>query len=605
MQSVLLSTLADLFIPKFGAAPGRRMEQSRSQRAVALCWLVAVILGSFCTWEAFYQPGIDTDMISYLDVGDAYLRGDWRVAINGYWSPFYSWILGLAMFLLKPSPSWEFSVLHLVNFVIYLCTMGCFHFFLREVIHYHRSKMTRVSSSESVALPTWAWLALGYTLFIWTALHWITIHRGPDLCVAAFVYLASGIVLRIRMGSVNWLTFGLLGAVLGFGYLAKTAMFLLALVFLGASMLSVGNFRRAIPLVLIAFIAFVSVSGPFIIALSKAKGYPTFGLTGKLNYAWYVNGIKRFRYWQGEPPRSGTPKHPVRRISTSETPVIYEFATPIGGTYPLWYDASYWYEGLVTHFDLKRQIRVFIQNAAECFRFLFPSHSSLITGLLILFMVSCRRLSFLKAIAAQWSLLIPAMAAFIMYSLVYIERRYIGAFNVVFWMAIFSGVYLHNSQESRRLILRVTLAMVLSMIFALSYLPAEMIFAASRHWITKGSGDPLPVHVATGLSHIGVQPGDKVAVIGNALYSASMWARLARVRIVADMPGNEQNFWAANPYVQSQIIKIFASTGAKVIVAEEGPHYGPTNGWQPIENTRHYAYMLPVSGEREREAVRP
>ena len=42
--------------------------------------------------------------------------------------------------------------------------------------------------------------------------------------------------------------------------------------------------------------------------------------------------------------RTRTPGHPPRRIS--EAPLILEFRTPVGGTHPLWYDASYWWDGL-------------------------------------------------------------------------------------------------------------------------------------------------------------------------------------------------------------------------------------------------------------------
>jgi hypothetical protein len=246
------------------------------------------------------------------------------------------------------------------------------------------------------------------------------------------VYLALGILLRIRIGSESWLTFVLLGVVLGFGYLSKTVMFPLAFIFLGVSFLWAGNFRRAIPMVLITFIVFLSLSGPFIVLLSKTKGEPTFGLSGKLNYAWYINGVTKWRFWQGESPASGTPKHPVRRISTPETPTIYEYANPVGGTYPLWYDPSYWYEGVVTYLDLKRQTRVFLHNAALSFRFLFPSHSGLITGFLILFLMSCRRTLFVRSIAREWSLIISAISVFGIYSLVYTEKRYVGQFDVIF-----------------------------------------------------------------------------------------------------------------------------------------------------------------------------
>ena len=42
------------------------------------------------------------DGISYLDIGDAYLRGDWYVAVNAMWSPFYSWLAGFWLMLFKP-----------------------------------------------------------------------------------------------------------------------------------------------------------------------------------------------------------------------------------------------------------------------------------------------------------------------------------------------------------------------------------------------------------------------------------------------------------------------------------------------------------------------
>jgi len=61
--------------------------------------------------------------ISYLDVGDTYFRGDWAAAINGYWSPLYSWCLGLALYVLKPSIWWEFITVHLVIYYLHRGTI--------------------------------------------------------------------------------------------------------------------------------------------------------------------------------------------------------------------------------------------------------------------------------------------------------------------------------------------------------------------------------------------------------------------------------------------------------------------------------------------------
>jgi hypothetical protein len=277
-------------------------------------WFSAITLGALHAWADRYA--MNSDGISYLDMGDAYLRGDWGMAINAYWSPLYSWLLGLAMFILKPSSFWEFPVVHLVNFIIYICALGCFHFFLSELIRCHQHQTGRFATDRDVTLPEWAWLALGYTLFIWSSLELIPLSIvAPDMCVAAFAYLASGILLRIRTGSTSWLTFGFLGAALGFGYLAKAPMFPLAFVFLGVSLFLVDNLRKAMPRVLLALVVFLSIAGPFIAALSLTKGRLTFGDSAKLAYSRYVNGTAQ-RHWQGTwPPGNGTPKHLREKFS--------------------------------------------------------------------------------------------------------------------------------------------------------------------------------------------------------------------------------------------------------------------------------------------------
>src|SRR5262245_3270190 len=94
------------------------------QRLRAIFWLLATVVGILHVLAGFSY--MDGDGMSYLDVGDAYVRGDWN--INAYWSPLYPYIIGLALFFLKPSPFWEFPVVHLVNFIIYLCALGCFDF---------------------------------------------------------------------------------------------------------------------------------------------------------------------------------------------------------------------------------------------------------------------------------------------------------------------------------------------------------------------------------------------------------------------------------------------------------------------------------------------
>jgi hypothetical protein len=98
---------------------------------------------------------------------------------------------------------------------------------------------------------------------------------------------------------------------------------------------------------------------PFITAISMQKHRITIGDAGKLNYAWYVSPIADDHYWQGS-PETGTPVHSTRIIN--KEPEIIEFATPVSGSYPVWYDPSYWNDGIHAKFDLKKQIHIINRN---------------------------------------------------------------------------------------------------------------------------------------------------------------------------------------------------------------------------------------------------
>src|ERR1051325_8540895 len=65
--------------------------------------MLAIGLGMLHVYAAIKSQSMNADGISYLDIGDAYFRADWANAINPVWSPLYSWILGFANFVIRPS----------------------------------------------------------------------------------------------------------------------------------------------------------------------------------------------------------------------------------------------------------------------------------------------------------------------------------------------------------------------------------------------------------------------------------------------------------------------------------------------------------------------
>ncbi len=573
-------------------------DSPRARRLQAIFWLVAIVLGLLHAWHGRYVMA--SDGISYLDMGDAYWRGDFQMAINGYWSPLYSWLLGLALLVIKPSSYWEFPVAHLVNFLIYLAALGSFTFFLGEVMRFQQQQ-ERAAQSGRMTLPAWAWVVLGYTLFLWSSLELITLRSvTPDMCVAACVYVAAGLIVRIGRGESGWLTFAVLGVVLGVGYLAKAAMFPLAFVFmvvsLVASVWAAGTVRRAaVGRVAVAGVMFLLVSSPFLMALSMAKGRVTFGDSGRLNYAWYVADVG-YRHWQGEPVGSGVAKHATRKVM--EEPEVYEFGGPVGGTYPHWYDPSYWNEGLTPRFDLRRHIKNMLWRPDLYSFLLFALRGSLLIGLFILMYMSGRGWRMVRDVGASWLLLVPALAAFAMYMQVYVETRFIGSFFTLLLIGLFSSVRLPDLPESRRLIACVMIIIVTMYGLAVGPANARAAYATAQDIALRGETAPnVYTQVAEELKQMGVQPGDKVASLSYSNNANAYWARLARVQIVAELfpdafRTDENDFWMADEAVKSRIIETFAKAGADIIVASAVPIGASTEGWQRIGNTDFYVYFL-------------
>lgn len=564
----------------------------------AIFWLVAIVMGAVQGWA--YRYTMWSDGISYLDMGDAYFRGDWNLALNGHWSPLYSWVLGLSFFILKPSPYWEFPLVHLVNFILYIVALVCFEFFLGELLFYYQNKVAIADGKNNYfKIPEWVWIVLGYTIFLWSSLKWIrvpvedTAAVTPDMCATALVYIASGLLLRIYAKSDSWYNFIILGFVLGLSYLSKTAMFPLAFVFLGVSLFSVGNLRRAFPRVLVALLVFTITVAPFITAFSLAKGRLTYGDTGKTTYAWFVSGVQPgYRHWQGNPPDHGKPKHPTRQIF--DNPPVYEFASPFNVSYAPWYDPSYWYEGVKTKFNLGKQLATIAKIASSYYKMFF---AQLAFGYLI---VACMgdRLKFAgKDLAQNWRILIPAIAGLGVYMLVYLEERYVASFVVLLFAGVLASVRLPDSQKSKKLITAMTLA---ALIVSGGYLAKDSINDVGKRLNTA---EHIDWQVADGLNNqMGIKPGDKVGYI--AYFSkrrqtivdgafAGHWARLARVRIVSEVDAKDaDSFWSAEPSVQAEVIKAIASTGVKAIVSGNIPPLNTFKDWKKLGNTESYAYLI-------------
>jgi hypothetical protein len=591
-------------------------------------WLLALSLGALQAWAGRFPIG--EDGVSYLDIADAYLRGDWANAFSAYWSPAYSWVLAAGLGLTRPSPYLESTIVHAINFVIYIGALGAFEFLLRQLLALHRQRQHLAGDQRETLLPANALRCLGYGLFVWMSLQWITVTvETPDMLLSALVYVAAGLLLRMRSRRPSALTFLAYGAVLGLAYLTKSAMLPLSMMFFVLIAFAVRNRPAAAgptpaastpagptpagptpakptpakPTlwrgVALAAATFAIVTTPYIATISTLKGRVTFGDTGKLAYVWHANeALDRVQHWHAEFPDDRRPVHPTRKVF--ERPALYEFGSdPVGGSYPVWYDPSYWHEGLEPHFDLAGQLRTLRWSADVWRRLLITDGDFLLFGALVLLSVAFRRLSAMRRhLTDNAVLLIPFIVALCLYSIVLVSPRYVAVFAVLFWLGVFASVRLPQSPVSRRLGWAVVAAMLLMM--TLRVLPWSITLVRDVRE-QRDARAHMFWQIAEGLREAGARPGDAVAGIG---YGApAYWARLARVRIVAELFGENLGF-SLVPGIEDvvqpdgsltpEILKAFAATGARFVIARRPPENVIQHGWKPLgEGTTWFALPLP------------
>ena len=557
-----------------------------------LLWILriaAALAGFVHTALAIQDQSMNEDGVSYLDLGEAYLAGDWE-PINSVWSPLYPLILGSVLRLVRPSMQWEFTVVHLANFAIYLLALVCFEFFWRETRRALQAEVTR--SQGEITLPSWAWWVFGYALFVWSAVVLIRLRTvTPDMLLAAILYLAAGLLVRIGSGRSQPTTHRVLGGLLGLGYLTKAVMFPLGFIFLGAAAVLEWKGQRNYRQWLSGALIFIVIAGPLVLALSLDKGRLTFGEVGRLTYLRYVNGMP-YPHWPAAAPRGlEPPLHPAQRIH--DDPPVYEFRSPVRGTYPLSYDPSYWYDGVSGRFDPVAQAKRLAVSAKFYFDLFVRDQGAMLGVIALLLAMSARARPRGGWLGWPLALVATATVAHGLYLPVYVEGRYLAPFIVMLWGGLLSLVRVEDiplTRSSLRAAGFILPSLVVLQIGAYDWYYAPRMGPAL-------SGAPSRRATARDIAETvlesGVRPGDEIGFIGYAF--GATFARLAKVRITTELPSGETHrYWTASAETQERVLAKFVEAGAVAVVTDELPPGPVPPGWTRIEGRRGYGYLLTI-----------
>jgi hypothetical protein len=554
-----------------------RASNVRSRRwwIASLCLVCAIAIALLC-WASRYS--INPDGISYLDIADQLQKGHFDVLLHPYWSPLYPCILAIALKLFSPGPATELLVVHFVNFVIALGSLAAFTFFVVKWSQLQGVESDAENSLTSFRLQS----AFAYALFLWAAGEMIGLAPvTPDLCVAAIVFLTAGLCCRLANSRGAWITATLLGLSFSFGYFSKAAMLPLSVVLL--AILSVPRLfvlpRRSL-LALSALVFFIT-TGPLVFLLSRQEHHLTFGESGRLNYAWLVlQQVPLHQGWTTASPETGTPLHPPRVINLA--PTVLEFKNTVPGTYPLWYNPAFFYQGLRTHFDWRKQRGALLRSLLTFVVSERLKQFVLFTGFIALFILTMRRRSrvdYSRSWLALW-----ALAAFGMYVLVAIEPRYIAAFLVLFWIEAYGSVLTGVLNSSRALTIAV-IGVVTACIFLSQLHLVESEVTGSLH----DSHATRQIVVATELARLGLHPGDEIVTVGDG--SSAYYARLAQLRVVATIglrggDNDRAQFWSLSDNKSADLKLKLREVGARAIVSDDAAECSvASNQWHSIKDT--------------------
>ena len=579
--------------------------------------LLAIITFGFARYDA-YQ--IDGDAIAYMDIGDLLRAHRWAGIVNGYWHPMYPAFLSLGHMIFHPTLATELRTYYLVNYGIFLLEMLAIVMFTDALWHMRQAGTFAPRDPQSTSrflLDRDTLRYLGLALLTIASQRELSLGKvRPDALLQTFLLLAVAALLRY-FASKRIVFAALMGLALGCAYLTKSFAFLLAFICIFALVLFAlvwlqHSVARTIFAAVIALICFGAIAGPYVAALSRQHGRLDFGDSGSLNYAWYVGGTRKMHLEPYMTSEFGSAevhlKHPERELLSS--PQVLSYAEMPYGTYPDWFDATYWNDQVKTHLALHGQISRSLRNCVLVVRYLFNHPEAwLLLGLLMAFGARIT-LGWRPRCAdsnAFW--LIPlslGVAMWGIYGIVNTEERYVTVAFLLIVLSLFATLQPARSlHQARHGFLRAGASALILLIAVLTAGESlrtvlEERRALSVRGVPGGWYSPQMEHAAEALAALGVKPGDAIACVGwKACLDDEYWARLAGARILTEVyaPDVEAYSFLQTLPNRDQVISTVQGQGGKVLVADFGnarvsdadPFF---RAWKRLGDTTFYALPL-------------
>jgi len=567
------------------------------RRMVAIYPLLLVLCGIGYAKYSSYQ--VDGDAVSFMDISDALRAHHFALAVNGYWNPGYAAALALVSALTHPSLWNELQTFFWVNFWIFLgCIVACLYL-VRGMVRVRE----RFAAGEELANPPA--LSPNALALASLALLFFSFQRElnlgavrADALLLFFFLLAGGILLRLQ-STGRLLYYPLLGLVLGLAYLTKSFAFLpsaalLAGIFIFGLRRPAGARRAIVTGALLAGLTFAAIAGPYVVAISRQVGRPTTGESARLNYAFFIDQMDRWHEWHSGKMGHATAHFLHHERLLLDSPPVYSYDQHPIGSYPLWFDPSYWTNTIQPHVWPQGQLVRLARCAALLLRYAL-GHLEVPVLLGVLLLLGCR---FGRA-RSTWLYLLPVslwgLLMIGIYFPVDIQDRYMTGAWLLFFLPLLAMLRRPRGSSGHA----AGAVAVLLAVLAVADATGDI---ADRRRMLSVTGHPRGAYsteiypAAHAIDDLGLPPGSAVACFGDrACYLDQYWARLAQTPIRAEIEVPDHSdpgvFWSslADP---SAVTAALRADHIAAIVSSFAPSAHVPAGWQQLGTSDYYIYPL-------------
>jgi len=551
----------------------------------------------------------DADVVPYFDLSDAIKGGLWHSVVNAYWFPLYPAFLTAARCLFGFRPQYDLMAARLMDAVVQL-------FFVLASVALascaRRLILVRGVKPELLLPPRILYLWVAVFAFFFVSQDMFNTKPDALLCSLMILTVAATLLAVARNSLLLYAAVGLCG---GLAYWAKAFAF--PFFFMWILLICVASIRslRVLKGLALAVFVFGLIAGPYIWQISALKGRFTFGESGRLDMAWYVNGADRFNpvadptVWKVGSARAEL-KHPGELLAKYPE-VAYYGGDKVYGSTPQWDDPSYWADGLAPRFVFDEfLLNVKVNLSIFGTLLLMRLQALVLAAALFCWGLRLRRTSFAHPMAIM--VFVQALGAIGLYALVVLEGRFV-SFALVMVGAAYAACAVGRISGANYRSLHAAVLLLAAIL-----LVAGLQDTLRGRKVAKAHGaQPLkgiynaPLFDAGNALH-GLYPnGGEVACLGDEVcFGDTFWARYGGMRMTATIDtGNGRDVRnievgcekiEANPAV----LKALREHNVKAIVGFFDRFQPCSAHWQPLGGSDGY-FILPLEGAAEQPAAPP